>query len=88
MSALTSRRAPTPPGNGNFEVDPSPSNDQTNSPRAPPAASKRITRFVSDKLWCIAPPAFVALSGLALYGRMELVSPRGRSVNHTYYSIL
>ena len=69
MSALTSRRAPTPPNNGGIDIGKSMLKDSTTDQRTP-AASRRITRFLTNKLWCITLPAFVALSRLALYGRM------------------
>ena len=77
MSELTSRRAPTPPNNGGLTTSKSKSNDAISNEQRH-TTSRRISRLIVDKLWCILPPLFVALSGLALYGRMELVSLRTR----------
>jgi len=79
MNSLSNRRTPTPPNDGDFITNP-PSIDietasDTDDDRQP--LRKRVTKAIVDRLWCIAPPMFVAISGLAMYGRVELFNASG-----------
>jgi len=59
-----------------MKINPSDDSFDDDVQRQPPI-SRKITNWIVDKLWCIAPPMFVAVSGLILYGRIELFSATG-----------